>query len=132
MSEDSNQNSLKTEWKLLIHTFLEDVDDPSEESLFHLKIRIKEKKTSFTEIQKIKKSLSAEKKLLNQKIESIKFQIDQLGSTMQNLELVGSDMTGSNDKLNELVKNGEETSLLLELVDRKLQKIRNLESGIVG
>ncbi len=132
MSEDSNQNSLRTEWKLLIHSFLEDAQDPSEDSLSHLKIRIKEKKTSFTEIQKIKKSLSTEKKHLNQKIESIKFQIDQLGSTLQNLELVGSDMSEANEKLNELVRQGEKTSLLIELLDTKLQKIRNLESGLVG
>lgn len=132
MSEDSNQNSLKTEWKLLIHTFLEDPSDTSEESISHLKIRIKEKKTTLTEIQKIKKSLSSEKKMLNQKIESIKFAMDELSMTMQNLELVGSDLTETNEKLNELVRSGEETSLLLDLVDRKLQKIRNLESGIVG
>lgn len=132
MSEDSEQNSLKTEWKLLIHSFLEETQDSSEESLSHLKIRIKEKKTSFTEIQKIKKSLSTEKKLLNQKIESIKFQIDQIGSTLQNLELVGSDMTEANEKLNELVRKGEETSLQIELLDTKLRKIRNLESGITG
>ena len=132
MSEDSHQNSLKTEWKLLIHSFLEDPEETSEESITHLKVRIKEKKTSLTEIQKIKKSLSTEKKMLNQKIESIKFSIDELSMTMQNLELVGSDMSESNEKLNDLVRSGEETSLLLDQVDRKLQKIRNLESGIVG
>lgn len=132
MSEDSNQNSLRNEWKLLIHSFLEETLDPFDDSLSHLKIRFKEKTTSFTEIQKIKKSLSTEKKHLNQKIESIKFQIDQLGSTLQNLELVGSDMSESNEKLNELVRQGEETSLLIELLDTKLHKIRNLESGLVG
>lgn len=132
MSEDSNQNSLRTEWKLLIHSFLEEPQDTSEESLSHLKIRIKEKKTTFTEIQKIKKGLSTEKKHLNQKIESIKFQIDQLSTTLQNLELVGSDMSEANESLNELVRSGEETSMLIEIVDNKLRKIRNLESGIIG
>ena len=132
MSEDSNQNSLKTEWKLLIHSFLEDPTDHSEESISHLRIRIKEKKTSLTEIQKIKKSLSSEKKFLNQRIESIKFAIDQLSMTMQNLELVGSDVSETDEKPHELVRTGEETSLQLEIVDNKLRKIRNLENGIVG
>lgn len=132
MSEDSNQNSLKTEWKLLIHSFLEDPTETSEESISRLKIRIKEKKTTLTEIQKIKKGLSSEKKILNQKIESIKFAIDALSMTMQNLELVGSSMSDTNEKLNDLVRDGEETSEKLELVDTKLRKIRNLESGIVG
>lgn len=132
MSEDPNQNSLKTEWKLLIHSFLEDPTENSEESISHLRIRIKEKKTSLTEIQKIKKSLSTEKKVLNQKIESIKFAIDELSMTMQTLDLVGSDMSEVNEKLNDLVRTGEETSQKLEMLDTKLRKIRNLESGIVG
>lgn len=127
MDEDSTKNTLKTEWKLLIHSFLEDQNDLSEKTIFNLKIRIKDKKTTQSEVQKIKKGLSSEKKQLNQKIEAIKGEIDAITATMQNLELVGSDTSEVTDKLNELVADGEKTSQELEQIDSKLKKIRTLE-----
>ena len=127
MDDVSTKNTLKTEWKLLIHSFLEDQNDLSEETISHLKIRIKDKKTTQVQLQKIKKGLSTDKKQLNQKIEAIKGEIDTITAQMQNLELVGSDTTEATDRLNDLVADGEKTSQQLEQIDSKLKKIRTLE-----
>jgi hypothetical protein len=127
MDDDSIKNTLRTEWKLLIHSFLEDQNGLSEETIINLKTRIKEKKTTQSEVQKIKRSLSTEKKLLNQKIEAIKNQIESVTVTLQNLELVGSDSTELTDKLDDLVAEGEMTSQQIELIDSKLKRIRTLE-----
>lgn len=125
MKDDSSPNGLKNEWALLIHSFIE--DSQSEKKAVY----ISELAKSGVKQEDIKlhvKSMSQSRKLLNNKIEKIKIEIDHLHGVIENLELVGSDTESILVQISELNVQGEKLSNEIFDIDRKIKKIRELES----
>ena len=67
MNDDYTQGSLRQEWSLLIHSFLEDDSNKLE-----LVDKMRNSELSGERIKSLKKELSSQRKKLNQAIEKLK------------------------------------------------------------
>jgi len=121
MNEDSSRKTLKSEWSLLVESFIDD----SELDVKKKKLKLKGLSLDFV-VDQIK-DLSALKKSLYQKIEKIKEQIESSQIILENLELVGSDTTEIILQIDQLHVEGEKLSADLLRLDQKLKKMRSLE-----
>ena len=121
MNEDSSRKTLKSEWSLLVESFIDD----SELDVKKKKLKLKGLSLDFV-VDQIK-DLSALKKSLYQKIEKIKEQIESSQIILENLELVGSDTTEIVLQIDQLHVEGEKLSADLLRLDQKLKKMRSLE-----
>lgn len=122
MSEDSSRSNLKSEWTLLIQSFIDDEE-----------IDLKNKRVQGLSIDFIHeqiKDLSKQKKVLFHKIESIKKEIDEAHVIIENLVLVGSDTDDIQQNIDDLNKNGETISQEIMTLEKKLKKIRTLQGLI--
>ncbi len=120
MDDQYRPNGLKEEWKLLLHSFLEN-NSKQDELLDEVR------KLSVEQLQTIKKDLSQRRKKLNQAIEKIKIKIDQVNNVIDNLNLVGSDSTGLVKEIDFLNREGEKISEEIFSVDEKIKKIHGLQ-----
>ncbi len=120
MNEDEKSNTIKSEWALLLNSFIDENE----------KTDVKTKDLPNNAIynddyaKQLSKTLSLAKHQLHQKIEDIKAQIDETGQIIENLKLVGSDTDGLNSALDDLHKQGETVSLEIQEIDHKIKKIR--------
>lgn len=122
MKDDSSQGSLKQEWSLLIHSFLED-----DSNKFAIVDKVKNSELSIERIKSIKKELSAQRKKMNQAIEKIKIKIEQVTTVIENLKLVGSDTSGLMKEIDFLNNEGEKISEEVLMLDQKIKRIHELQ-----
>ena len=118
----SSPKGLRGEWSLLLHSFLEESSEPA-----RLMDQVKTSALSADKITIIKKELSSKRKKMNQSIEKIKIKIEQVCSVIENLELVGSDITGLNKEIDFLSHEGEKISEEVFLLDKKIRKLHELQ-----
>lgn len=121
-------SSLKNEWSLLVHSFIESTDDEKN----NLSQKILNSNLTIEEIGFHKKSLSENRKILHQKIEKIKLEIDRLNIVMENLELVRSDNHSILDQIDEMNAAGETLSSEILSIEKKLKKIREIETLVTN
>lgn len=121
MSDVSAKKTLRTEWSLLVESFIDD----SELEVTKNKLNLKGLSLEFV-IEQIKE-LSGQKKILFQKIEKIKNEIEQQQAIHENLLLVGSDTQEINFQLDKLQEQGQLISEEIQKIDEKLKKMRALE-----
>lgn len=116
MNEDEKSNTIKSEWALLMNSFIDEND----------KTDIKIKNISNPAIYNgdDAKALSLMKHQLHQQIEVIKSQIEETSQIIENLKLVGSDTDYLNTYLDDLNKQGETVSLQIHEIDQKIKKMR--------
>ncbi len=120
MNEDEKSNTIKSEWALLLNSFIDENE----------KTDVKTKDLPNNAIynddyaKQLSKTLSLAKHQLHQKIEEIKAQIDETTQIIENLKLVGSDTDGLDKALDDLHKQGEIVSLEIQEIDHKIKKIR--------
>lgn len=120
MDDYSRSSGLREEWKLLLHSFLE--DHSKQVDLIN-----QVQQLSADQLKSIKKDLSQRRKKLNQAIEKIKIKIDQLSGVIENLELVGSDSSGLLKEIDFLSREGEKISEEIQMVDDKIRKVHSLQ-----
>jgi len=121
MSDVSTKKTLRTEWSLLVESFIDD----SELEVTKNKLNLKGLSLEFV-VEQIKE-LSGQKKILFQKIEKIKNEIEQQQAIHENLLLVGSDTQEINFQLDKLQEQGQLISEEIQKIDEKLKKMRALE-----
>ncbi|MFN3696195.1 MAG: hypothetical protein ACK4VO_02045 [Pseudobdellovibrio sp.] len=121
MSDVSAKKTLRTEWSLLVESFIDD----SELEVTKNKLNLKGLSLEFV-VEQIKE-LSGQKKILFQKIEKIKNEIEQQQAIHENLLLVGSDTQEINFQLDKLQEQGQLISEEIQKIDEKLKKMRALE-----
>jgi methyl-accepting chemotaxis protein len=120
MDDYSRSSGLREEWKLLLHSFLE--DHSKQVDLIN-----QVQQLSADQLKAIKKDLSQRRKKLNQAIEKIKIKIDQLSGVIENLDLVGSDSSGLLKEIDFLSREGEKISEEIQIVDEKIKKVHSLQ-----
>lgn len=118
MSSDKS-DSLKAEWKLLIHGFLGEADTSLDKEVSLQEVR--------KDLGSIKKALSLKRKKANQQIEKIKTKIEQHMTILETLKLVGSDFQETEALIEELRNEGAAASEVLGQLDQQLLRVRELE-----
>jgi len=124
MSDDSLKNTLRTEWSLLVESFIDD----SELEITKKNLKLKGMSLEFV-VEQIK-DLSGQKKSLFQRIEKLKHEIEQQQAVIENLVLVGSDTSEVNAHIDQLQAQGQHLSEEIMRIDEKLKKMRSLEGQL--
>ena len=81
-------------------------------------------------LKNIKKSLSDQRRQMNQRMETIKTHIDELHAVIENLELVKSDPEDIQKQIHQLITEGEQISEQVVLIEKELKRIREVEGFI--
>ncbi len=127
MNEDSSRvpekHGLKNEWSLLVHSFIESSDQEKETVLQ----KIHKSGLTKSDLKNHTKIFSLARKNLNLRIEKIKSEIDRLSSVTINLELVGSNTESVQQQIDMLNSEGENLSLEVSYIEKKIKKIREIE-----
>lgn len=124
MSDDSLKNTLRTEWSLLVESFIDD----SELEITKKNLKLKGMSLEFV-VEQIK-DLSGQKKSLFQRIEKLKHEIEQQQAVLENLVLVGSDTREVSNQIDRLQAQGQQLSEEIMRIDEKLKKMRSLEGQL--
>lgn len=121
------QSTIRSEWALLLHSFLD------EDSNFEIidRIRLDQDQMSIEEIDSVKRKLSDERKIFNQRIELIKEELDEKQQIIANLELVGSDTEEITNEIEQLQSEGQQISDKLEKIDLKIKKLHDLKDALL-
>ncbi|MFN7904957.1 MAG: hypothetical protein ACK5P5_07210 [Pseudobdellovibrionaceae bacterium] len=83
------------------------------------------------QILSITKSLSDERKKINQKLERIHKELDLLSIKLDSLKLVGGDDEKTFERISELNNQGEQLSLQLEKLDANLKLVRDQREQLI-
>lgn len=124
MSDDITKNTLRTEWSLLVESFIDD----SELEITKKNLKLKGMSLEFV-VEQIK-DLSGQKKILFQRIEKLKNEIEQQQAVLENLVLVGSDTSEVMAAIDRLQEQGQLLSEEIMKIDEKLKKMRSLEGQL--
>jgi len=124
MNDDSLKNTLRTEWSLLVESFIDD----SELEITKKNLKLKGMSLEFV-VEQIK-DLSGQKKSIFQRIEKLKHEIEQQQAVIENLVLVGSDTSEVNAHIDQLQAQGQQLSEEIMRIDEKLKKMRSLEGQL--
>ena len=119
-------STLAAEWSLLLHSFAEADSDQKEKLLNNIKTI----GLDANSLKNIKKSLSDQRRQMNQRMESIKTHIDELHAVIENLELVKSDPEDIQKQIHQLITEGEQISEQVVLIEKELKRIREVEGFI--
>ncbi len=118
----SNYSSLRQEWSLLVHSFLD--HQPEEKNL-------NADDLSVEQVNLLQKDLSQKRKKLNQKIEGIKSRMDELHAISEILILVGSDNSEIQSELSQLNVDGEKISNEIFSTETKIKKTHELKEKML-
>ena len=118
--------NLKLEWTLFWDSLVGE-DDSAPEDLIQNKLE----SLSLEQIKKITKSLSSDRKLLNQQLESVKKEIDLNSAKLETLILVGADSEDTMARIEALNDLGQGLSEQLEKLDHKLKLTRRRETELI-
>lgn len=131
MGDDSsrwNVKSLKNEWSLFCEVFQSNKGkNPEAADAFETgKLEV----LSLDQIREITRLLLEDRKKINQKMESISREIDLNSSKLESLRLVGAEQDETLNRIHELNDLGQNMSLALEKLDKKIREIREQENRI--
>ena len=125
MNEDDKSNTIKSEWTLLLNSFIDEDEKVGKKD----SQKLKEHSQPVFRSEDYAKNLSLNKHHLYQKIEDIKAQIEEISQIIENLKLVGSSTDDLNLDLDRLHQEGEATSLEIHEIENKIKKIRHPEQS---
>jgi hypothetical protein len=129
MGDDSSRSivkSLKNEWSLFLEAFQgedELIQNPPDQGLANGKLEV----LSLDQIRELAKALSADRKKLNQKMESLSKEIDLNSAKLESIRLVGGEDESVLKRINELNDAGESVAKALEILDKQLRAVRRQE-----
>lgn len=125
MGDDSSRSivrALKIEWSLFWEAFQKE----DKEILPVEKLEV----MSLEQAREIAKALSNDRKLINQKLESLTKEIDLNSAKLEGLRLVGASVEDTLQRIEELNDLGQTMATSLAKVDEKLRKLRDRENTI--
>lgn len=127
-SRRSLVESLKGEWKLLWETLAGDLqnEEHSEEDLDHEKLEV----MTLEKVRELTKSLSENRKSLNQKLEKLNKEIDLNAAKLESLQLVGSKDERTLKRMEDLTDQGQSMAESLQKLDLKLRSAHQLEEEL--
>ncbi len=129
MGDDSSRSivqSLKNEWSLFLEAFQgedELIQNPPDQELANGKLE----SLSLDQVRELARALSADRKTLNQKMESLSKEIDLNSAKLESIRLVGAEDDGVLKRINELNDAGEAVAKALEILDQQLRAVRRQE-----
>ncbi|WP_409478379.1 hypothetical protein [Pseudobdellovibrio sp. HCB154] len=115
-SHNSQKGTLKSEWTLLLDSFVEE-ENPKATVIQGLPQEF---------IHETMRELSVQKHSLFQQIEDVKSQIEETHVVIENLQLVGSDTQGAHDRIADLHEQGATLTETIHTLDKKIKKVRTL------
>jgi hypothetical protein len=150
MSDDGSRkqtsfvSGLKTEWALFWDNLIgDDEDDKSvEQEAQEARDKIarenskdpfvtgKLESLSLEKIKMITKALSQDRKTLNQRLESLKKEMDLNSAKLESLHLVGGEKDETHRRLHELSDLGQALNEKLTLINERLRRARKVEDKI--
>lgn len=113
---NSQKGTLKSEWTLLLDSFVEE-ENPKATVIQGLPQEF---------IHETMRELSGQKHSLFQQIEGVKAQIEETHLVIENLQLVGSDTQGAHDRIADLHEQGATLTETIHTLDKKIKKVRIL------
>lgn len=120
MNDDGSHNSpkgtLKSEWTLLLDSFVEE-ENPTTKIIQGLPQEF---------VVETMRDLSEQKHALFQQIEEVKAQIEETQVVIENLQLVGSDTQDAHDRIADLHEQGASLTETIDVLDKKIRKVRTL------
>lgn len=120
------------EWSLLVQSFIDgsghEVDIKPERKKNNIKSMLKKNGVDLSQISLHKEALSQERKIANIKIESIKSEIDQLNVRIENLDLVGGDITEIESEIQKLNELGIQYFQKIQKIEKEFKSIRFFEN----
>ena len=125
MGDDSSKSivrALKIEWSLFWEAFQKE----DKEILPVEKLEV----LNLEQARAIAKSLSNDRKLINQKLESLTKEIDLNSAKLEGLRLVGASVEETLHRIEELNDLGQAMATSLGKVDEKLRKLRDRENRL--
>jgi hypothetical protein len=125
MGDDSSRSivrALKIEWSLFWEAFQKE----DKEILPVEKLEV----MSLEQARDIAKALSNDRKLINQKLESLTKEIDLNSAKLEGLRLVGASVEDTLQRIEELNDLGQTMATSLAKVDDKIRKLRDRENII--
>lgn len=128
-SMSSKNKSLRSEWSILVQSFVEDgsVEDTTDKNQ-KLIGQLKSQGLTFEDLKAYAKHLSVERKSINNQIEDIKNSIEDKNQTIENLILVKSDTSDVLAEIDELNQLGEQLSKKMNQIEKKSKSLRLAES----
>lgn len=124
MNDDSHssapKSSLKSEWSLLLEAFEEENSPKIKE------LKVMPREFLNEAVQQTMRELSDQKHSLFQKIEAVKFQIEETHTVIENLELVGSATDDAHERIADLHDQGKSLTETIFVLDEKIKKVRSL------
>lgn len=129
MGDDSSHRlgSFKKEWNLFWDGLFADRPDIEIEDETPKKFA-KIESLSIDDIKEISKSLSADRKSLNQKLEHLNRELELNSTKLESLRLVGSDETETLQRISDLSDQGIRLTKELNKINHQINWIRDQES----
>ncbi len=119
---------LRKDWTMFWHAFVGEAESISE-AINSNEMTVPQPLT-LEKVKELTKSLSQNRKKLNQQLEKIKKEIDESTSRVETLNLVGGSIHETIDRIAELNKLGQKTNHELTVVNEKIKKARRIESQL--
>lgn len=135
MGDDSSRSivkSLKKEWALFLEAFQGDEEaeagkaGKSEENFENGSVQV----LSLERVRELTKALTADRKRLNQKLETLSKELDLNSAKLESLRLVGGDEDETVSRIHELNDLGQSMAEALAKLDKKLRDVREKEMEI--
>jgi uncharacterized coiled-coil DUF342 family protein len=128
-SSNGKNKSLRSEWSILVQSFVEDeLIEEAVDKNQKLIGQLKSQGLAFEDLKAYSKQLSVERKSINNQIEDIKNSIDDKHQTIENLILVKSDTSDVLAEIEELNRLGEQLSKKMSQIEKKSKSLRLAES----
>jgi chromosome segregation ATPase len=124
---------LKTEWNLFWETILGEESDEEAAAKEQTKdpfVTGKLETLTLDQIKAITKALSSDRRKLNQRMETLKHQIEENSQRLESLKLVGAEPEETVQKINELNDMGQTLSEQLNRINERLKIARSREDKI--
>lgn len=124
IGNDNSNKTLITEWRLLWEGLIGDTEVDTENDPFETG---RLESLTLDQVKAITKSLSTDKKKINQTLEMINREIDEKTEKLSTLQLVGGDKDETIESLHELTDVGLKMSEQISKIDARLKAARAQE-----
>ena len=124
--KESFLEGLKTEWSLFWDNIVGDEEIGQKDPFVSGKIE----QLSLEKLKEISRALSRDRKLLNQKLESLNKELDLNTAKLESLRLVGGDTSETELRINELSDLGQSLSVKLTKINEQLKVARLHEKNL--
>jgi len=119
--EESFVETIKADWNLFWHGIIGDEDNKETQDEI---AKTKLESLTLEQIKKITKSLSQDRKILNQRIEEVNKELDLNSEKIESLKLVGGELEETVEHINRLNDIGQQLTTQLDKLNNQLKFFR--------